>query len=339
MSIPSNKRLTDREHVSDTGPGSESTTRPKTETTSRIGTSNVFLTVPQLAELLHVNEKKIYQLAGCGQIPGTKITGKWIFPRQLIEDWLLENSHGGVMHDRLLIGGSDDRLIHYVSSNAAIDWQQSALVSYSPSGTRHGLRMLDTGRIDACYINWGASEDSARRHLGLLRCYRNHRSWVIVRCLRRSQGLVLSKKLTPDFESSPVERLAEVVENNSLSWAMRQNDSGTERLLDDLCSTHGRSISSLRVSTHCNSERSAVAAVNTGAADVSCGVQSTAAEFELPYLPVADVALDLVMSRKTYFRTLVQDFIARVHDTNTYNMASNLGGYQISPTAQLVTVD
>lgn len=297
------------------------------------------MTVPQLAELLHVNEKKVYQMAGCGQIPGTKITGKWIFPRRLIEDWLLENSHGGVMHDRLLIGGSDDRLIHAVSDTAAIDWQQNALVSYSPSGTRHGLRMLDSGRIDACFINWGASEDTARRHLGLLRCYRNHQQWVIVRCLRRSQGLVLSRSLAPSLTKSTSISLAELISNHSLSWAMRQNDSGTERLLEDLCSTHGQSISSLTVSTHCNSERSAVAAVNTGVADITCSVQSAAAEFELPYLPVADVALDLVMSRKTYFRTLVQDFIKRVHDADTLSTANDLGGYQILPGSQILTID
>lgn len=295
-----------------------------------------FLTVPQLAELLHVNEKKIYQMAGCGEIPGTKVTGKWIFPRQLIDDWLLENSHGGVMHDRLLIGGSDDRLIHYLCNNAAIEWQQNALVSYSPSGTRHGLRMLDCGRIDACFINWGASEENARRHLGLLRCYRNHHSWVIVRCLQRSQGLVLNRSL--ELTSEP-QQLAPVINNNTLRWAMRQNDSGTERLLEDLCSTHGQSLASLKVSTQCNSERSAVAAVHSGAADVSCGVQSTAEEFQLPYLPVADVSLDLVMTRKTYFRTLVQDFIARFQDANTHAMATSLSGYQLMPHAKLVTID
>lgn len=297
-----------------------------------------FLTVPQLAELLHVNEKKIYQMAGCGEIPGTKITGKWIFPRQLIEDWLLENSHGGVMHDRLLIGGSDDRLIHYLSNNAAIEWQQNALVSYSPSGTRHGLRMLDCGRIDACFINWGASEENARRHLGLLRCYRNHHSWVIVRCLQRSQGLVLNRDL--EINASPgTSHVAEVINNTQLRWAMRQNDSGTERLLEDLCSTHGQSLSSLEVSTHCNSERSAVAAVHSGTADISCGVQSTAEEFQLPYLPVAEVSLDLVMTRKTYFRTLVQDFIARFQDASTHAMANSLSGYRLMPHAQLVTID
>jgi len=266
-----------------------------------------FLTVPELAALLHVNEKKIYQLAGCGEIPGTKVTGKWIFPRRLIDDWLLENSHGGVMHDRLLIAGSDDRLVHQICNRTAIEWQQQALVSYSPSGTRHGLRMLDTGRIDACFINWGASEDSARRHMGLLRCYRNHASWVVVRCVQRAQGLIVSQSLMPD----------------SLSSDASSNTSSAR----------------LNVSTQCNSEISAVAAVNTGAADICCGLQCTARDFDLGFLPAAQVSLDLVMSRKTYFRTLMQDFIKRLHDADALDMANSLEGYRLMPTAELVTLD
>ncbi len=39
-----------------------------------------FLSVRQAAEYLQVNEKKIYALASEGKIPGTKITGKWLFP-------------------------------------------------------------------------------------------------------------------------------------------------------------------------------------------------------------------------------------------------------------------
>jgi len=299
-------------------------------------TGSPFLTVPELAALLHVNEKKIYQLAGCGEIPGTKVTGKWIFPRRLIDDWLLENSHGGVMHDRLLIAGSDDRLIHQLCNQAAIDWQQHALVSYSPSGTRHGLRMLDAGRTDACFIHWGASEESARRHLGLLKCYRNHSSWVLVRCLQRSQGLITARNIPAQGIN---ESIAQLLANNKLRWALRQNDSGTERLLEDLCSAHGCSIAMLNASTHCNSEHSAAAAVNTQSADITCGLQSTAKDFDLPYTPVAEVSLDLVMSRKTYFRTLMQEFIQRLHDMDAQNTANQLGGYRLMSSAKIVTID
>jgi excisionase family DNA binding protein len=298
---------------------------------------SAFLTVPQLAELLHVNEKKIYQLAGVGELPGTKVTGKWIFPRRLIEDWLLENSHGGVMHDRLLIAGSEDRLIHQLCSSAAIDWQQHALVSYSPAGTRHGLRMLDTGRIDACFINWGASEESARRHMGLLRRYRNHQSWVIVRFLQRSQGFLLNPARREIADLPRPTALARLLSDRELRWAMRQNDSGTERLLEDLCSVEGLHVADLQVSTQCNTEQSAAAAVNTGAADLCCGVQCTAEDFRLPYLPVADVSLDMVMTRKTYFRTLMQEFISRLQDADAHGHAARLGGYRILPGRELVT--
>ena len=294
-----------------------------------------FMTVPELAELLHVNEKKIYQLAGCGEIPGTKVTGKWIFPRRLIDDWLLENSHGGVMHDRLLIAGSDDRLVHQICNHAAIDWQQQALLSYSPSGTRHGLQMLDAGRIDACFINWGATEISARRHMGLLRCYRNHASWIIVRCLQRTQGLITDQSR---MESTPLST-SELINNPDLRWAMRQKDSGATRLLEDLCSGAGKSMSRLQVSTTCNSEISAAAAINTGVADVCCGLQCTARDFSLDFSPAATVSLDLVMSRKTYFRTLMQDFIKRLLNADTGAMAEQLSGYTLMPTADLVTLE
>ncbi|ASJ75120.1 helix-turn-helix transcriptional regulator [Granulosicoccus antarcticus] len=301
--------------------------------------ASAFLTVPQLAELLHVNEKKIYQLAGVGEIPGTKVTGKWIFPRRLIEDWLLENSHGGVMHDRLLINGSDDQLVYGLCNRAALDWQQSALVSYSPTGTRHGLRMLDTGRADACFINWGASEASARRHMGLLRRYRNHQSWVIVRCLQRVQGLIITPSLEQRLDMSASDTLSKLILDPQLRWAVRQDDSGSKRLLEDWCAMEGKCITTLRLCTPCDSERSAAAALNRGDADICCGVKSTALDFGLSFQPIADISLDLVMSRKTYFRTLMQDFITRMQDTEAHTIASKLGGYTILPSAQLITID
>ncbi len=298
-----------------------------------------FLTVPQLAQLLHVNEKKIYQLAGVGEIPGTKVTGKWIFPRRLIEDWLLENSHGGVMHDRLLIAGSDDRLIQQLCNLAASDWQQQALISYSPTGTRHGLRMLDTGRVDACFINWGASESSARRHMGLLRRYRNHQSWVIVRCLQRKQGLLQRQAATEYETASATDTINRLIGDTRLRWAMRSDDSGTTRLLEDLCSVQGSSASALQTSIWCDSETAAAAALNRGHADLCCASQGIARDFGLHYLPIADVSLDLVMSRKSYFRTLVQDFIARLLDNQTHQLAEQLGGYSVLPASQLLTID
>ena len=42
------------------------------------------MTVQQITEYLQLNEK-IYALATEEKIPATQVTGKWIFPRELID--------------------------------------------------------------------------------------------------------------------------------------------------------------------------------------------------------------------------------------------------------------
>jgi len=294
---------------------------------------NSFLTVPELAELLHVNEKKIYKLAGEGDIPGTKITGKWIFPRHLIEDWISENSHGGALNDRLIIAGSDDPLINRVCNQTALELQQSALLSYSPYGTKHGLRMLDTRRADACFINWGETDPAARRHLGLLRGYKNHSSWIVVRCLQRTQGLIVSRKIETKHD------IDSLLGDANLRWARRNTDSGTERLLEDACTTSNSSYPKQSQNDLAHSERSAVSAVCTGDADITCGAKATANEFQLPFIPMATVSLDLVMTRRTYFRTVTQKLLDSLMTDETRAMAKRMQGYSMQPQLDLHSVD
>ena len=80
---------------------------------SRPRPRQTYLTVKQVAEYLQLNEKKIYALVQEGRIPATRATGKWLFPKQLVDDWLIETAHGGALSDRLVIGGSDDPLLAY----------------------------------------------------------------------------------------------------------------------------------------------------------------------------------------------------------------------------------
>jgi excisionase family DNA binding protein len=47
-----------------------------------------FLTTKEVARLLHVNDKMVYSLVNEKGLPATKITGKWLFPRRLVEEWL-----------------------------------------------------------------------------------------------------------------------------------------------------------------------------------------------------------------------------------------------------------
>jgi excisionase family DNA binding protein len=46
------------------------------------------LTLPQLAELLQVDEKTVRSLATTGDLPGRKLGRHWRFSRQAVLDWL-----------------------------------------------------------------------------------------------------------------------------------------------------------------------------------------------------------------------------------------------------------
>jgi excisionase family DNA binding protein len=69
----------------------------------------------QVADYLGINEKKVYYLAKAGAIPCTRVTGKWVFPKKLIDQWIEESAAGLVRSKQkegtrpfLLAAGSDD---------------------------------------------------------------------------------------------------------------------------------------------------------------------------------------------------------------------------------------
>lgn len=115
---------------------------------------DVFMSVKQVAEYLHLNEKKVYALINEGNIPATKITGKWMFPRELIDRWMYDSAHGGLLTDRLVIGGSDDPLLYRIILQFAQDTGAHALINYAPTGTRLGLELLQNNRLDTCCMHW-----------------------------------------------------------------------------------------------------------------------------------------------------------------------------------------
>ena len=81
--------------------------------------TKLFLSTKQVAELLDVNEKLIYTLVSEKGLPATKVTGKWLFPRHLVEQWLenqtINYPKEGIplppYHGLLIVAGSNDILL------------------------------------------------------------------------------------------------------------------------------------------------------------------------------------------------------------------------------------
>lgn len=288
-----------------------------------------FLDVKQAAEYLNLNEKKIYALVSEGRIPGTKVTGKWIFPRELIDRWMLESSHGGLLTDRLMLAGSDDPLLHRVVQNLARDTGARAMVSYSPTGTRLGLELLQSHRADACALHWGPKAESHLRHPALLSQYAGHRRWVLIRACHREQGLMLRPDLSVDTPLADLLR-------HPLRWAMRQEGAGAKRFLLETLSKHDLREQDLAVSATTLSERDTAAAICLGQADIAPGARAAASEHGLGFFSTGWESFDLALERGIYFRGLFQELIACLGKPETADLAALLGGYDLTDSGKLV---
>lgn len=289
-----------------------------------------FMNVRQVATYLQLNEKKVYSLVNEGNIPGTKVTGKWMFPRELIDRWLIESSHGGVLTDRLAVAGSDDPLLQRVVNSLARHIQARANVSYNSTGTQLGLSLLAHQRADICALHWGPANESQHRHSALLRQYPQHRDWVLVRIFKREQGLIVRPELA--------DRLEALLQAKDLRWAMRQEGSGSQRYLQEVLAQHKIKESAIRpqVVATALSERDAGARLAMNEADIAPGTRGSATEFGLGFIPVGWESFDLALYRGIYFRKLFQHLLDELGNKETLDFSKRLGGYDLGELGRIV---
>ncbi|WP_230208719.1 helix-turn-helix transcriptional regulator [Solemya velum gill symbiont] len=293
---------------------------------------DVFMSVKQVAAYLHVNEKKIYALVSEGGIPATKVTGKWMFPRELIDRWILTSSHGGLLTDRLVIAGSDDPLLYRIIMAFAHDINSHAQVGYTPTGTRLGLDLLEAHRVDVSAIHWGPESESRTRHPALLQQHKPHKEWILIRAFAREQGLMVHPDVLAKTDDP------EKLTNSRYRWAQRQAGAGAQRFLLEM-SNRCPGGEELNVTATALSEREAASAIVMGQADVAPGARSAANEAGLGFISFGWEAFDLALSRGIWFRRLFQDLLGRLQSGACKQVADNLGGYDFTHSGEMIWGD
>jgi len=295
--------------------------------------SDAFMSVKQVAEYLHLNEKKIYALVNEGGIPATKVTGKWMFPRELVDRWMLDSTHGGLLSDRLVISGSEDPLLYHLIQEFARATGAHALISYTPTSTRLGLDLLQSNRVDACGIHWGPDAESHVRHPALLSQYSQHRQWVLIHAFKREQGLVISPALAEQI-TDPQQLF-----DPGYRWVLRQTGSGAQRFLLELLSHYGIDKDQLNCGITALSEREAAAAIAMQRADIAPGTRATATGYGVGIFTCGWVSFDLALPRAIWFRKLFQELLVRLKSQPCQAMADLLTGYNLDGAGELVWGD
>jgi putative molybdopterin biosynthesis protein len=245
-----------------------------------------YWTTKDVARYLHLNEKKVYALVAAGQLPAARISGKWLFERNLVDRWIREHTtypSTGVMSavlDRLLVvQGSDDWLLDQV-----LDFLRDGLevsVVSSRVGSLHGLQALRDGRahlaglhLDARNLKAALPVEPASYLFGLY---------------RREQGLVVA----PGHRRS-VRSLAAVAEQG-LRFAARQRASGTWKLTERLLAEAGIEPDGLDCVGPFSSHLEVALAVEQGQADAGLAIRVAAELAGVPFVPLREEEFQLAI--------------------------------------------
>ncbi|MCB2217577.1 helix-turn-helix transcriptional regulator [Desulfofustis glycolicus] len=300
-----------------------------------------YLTTKEVAQTLHVNEKAIYALISEKGLPATKVTGKWLFPRHLVEEWLEVSvinqplagaSVPGMTDDgRLLIGGSDDVLFQRLLGIYQKRYPDSP-VFFSNLGSMGGLKALRRRQchIAVCHLLQDDNEEYnfrfAEREMDRLP--------VFVNFSKRQQGILVAKGNPKGIAS--VKDLA----RPGIRIVNRSLNTGTRLLLDyeiSRCDIRADEIDGYR--TEVARHLDAGLAVLSGSADAAPAIRPVATMLGLDFLPLRWERFDLLIVRESFFNPIIQRFINLLHDPNFKQSATEFVGYDLSVSGKMVYPD
>ncbi len=283
-----------------------------------------FLTTREVADLLRVKERKVYDLAAAGEIPCRRVTGKLLFPRAEIDAWLA----GGVSATTAskpapanIVAGSHDPLLDW-----AIRESGSGLATFF-DGSLDGLARMTRGEaaIAGLHVFEPEGGDWNRDHV---RAALAGAPVVLVEWARRQQGLLLADGL-----AGKVKGLADLAGRRI---ARRQPSAGAGLLLDHLLAEAGLTRKVDFVKDLARTETEAAAAVASGQAEAAPGLAAMAQQFGLGFLPTVVERFDLVVDRHAWFEPPFQRLLAFCATPAFAAKAEELGGYDLAGHGRVV---
>jgi excisionase family DNA binding protein len=279
-----------------------------------------FLTTREVAALLRVRERKVYDLAAAGAIPCRRVTGKLLFPMAEVEAWL---AGGGTAAPApapahrapAVVAGSHDPLLDW-----ALRESGSGLASFF-DGSLDGLDRLADGEAIACGLHVFEPETGGW-NLGHAEARLGSAQVVLIEWARRDRGLILGPGL---------EGIAGIAGLRGRRVALRQPKAGGQILFDHLMAEAGMTRDDiLPVAAPARTETDAALAVASGRAEAAPGLAAMARQHRLGFLPLVTERYDIAIDRRAYFEPRWQALVAFCRSPAFAAKAAELGGYDLS---------
>lgn len=281
-----------------------------------------YLTTKEVAELLRVKERRLYELVSEGGIPHIKATGKLLFPQDELLRWLKHDAPENSQPNRPnVVAGSQDPLLEW-----AIRESECGLATQF-DGSLSGLTAFANGNCIAASMHL-PNTDKQGYNSEAIEKYCAHMPFVAVAWATRQQGLVFRKNLLPDDTTIDAGLLPSVITKSRL--AIRQPGAGSRLLLEDWLQSMGLTLNALNAVQQCRTETDSVTAVLTNEADICIGPRSLADMYQLQFFELVREDVDLIVDRKAWFEPAWQKLLAFCHSPAFQEKARQMAGYDVT---------
>jgi excisionase family DNA binding protein len=300
--------------------------------------SEEMMNTKEVAKYLGIHEKQVYALIKSKRIPSTRITGKWVFPKKLIDEWIESNAKTGLeeakqksrrMGGALLASGSNDPILDMLQTHMRTSYPEFYIFSAN-TGSIEGLKALNMGYTD---IAWSHLFDpkTGEYNIPFLPTYLPNIKPVVVNLFHRELGFLVASK-NPlgihGFEDLP---------RKGIRFINRQKNSGTRVLLD--YHLKRLRISASKITGYANEVYTHLEvglSIFSKEADVGIATTAVAQLLGLQYIPITRESFDMIVDQSTFFEKGIQALIEILNSEGFRKRVAGLGSYDFKCSGKIL---
>lgn len=300
--------------------------------------SEDLMNTKEVAQYLGVHEKQVYGLIKEKKIPSTRVTGKWVFPRKLIDEWIESHAQEGMGQARqkgkriegaLLAAGSNDPILDILQTHLRKIHPEFYIFSAN-TGSTEGLKALDKGYTDIAWSHLFDPE-TGKYNLPFLPQYLPSIKPVVVNLFHRELGFITA----PDNPLG-LKDFADLARQGT-RFINRQQGAGTRVLLDHHLQTLGIPVSEIagydkEVFTHFEVGLS----ILSGEADVGIATGAISKLLGLSFIPITQESFDMIVDKSGFFEKGVQALIEILNSEGFRSKIAGLGSYDFNNSGKIL---
>jgi putative molybdopterin biosynthesis protein len=287
------------------------------------------MTTKEVADYLRLKERKVYDLVRQRRIPCIRITGKWLFPRALIELWIVQKAEGAeqvksVVERPPVMAGSHDPLLEWSVRESECD------LALMFNGSLDGLSRFAQGKARCCGLHV-FDPDSGDYNRAAVALTLAGLDVVLIEWAWREQGLIVAAG-----NPHHIRDLSGIRETR-LRLVDRQEGAGSRLLFHHLLSAEGIDADTLQFTmSAARSETEVALAIQDGKADVGFGIAAVARQCRLDFVPLQRERYDIAIGRRDYFEPAFQQLLTLARTASFEEKATALGGYDVSGLGRVI---